>query len=648
MNYREDCQRAITRRDLLKKSALLAAVPSAFFPLWSEVIAPAQDEASLARLTSAGQPTAPDWMKGLIIYEIATKGFTSPRGPESGTFASLKAKLPYLQDLGITGIWLAGYSLCDPRHFYNIWTQYAVIDPEKFDPTLGTGEEFEALIDDAHSRGIKVCLDVITHGLMNGSPIVKEHPAWFRGGTWGMTDFDWTGGHSELDDWWVKVYTNFVTRYHIDGYRLDVSIYRPDLWERIRQNAATSGRPIVIWEEMNAVIPGVTDFSQRENIICTTDSDKLNPVLEHDMPGFYDRKFGRAGYYHIEIQYQDCGKVEGDTDGKGELKIRLAGLGPDKVGRRFGSDGAKPDGLLDVKLTVFGIERKPISNIVVRNEMSEEWQLRSEGSRPIYVEAAGTFGPVVEIQIGTLAWGSSIQLSCHDNGWTGFPVDKNPYVAQGSRSLFGYSFLFSPMIPIFFAGEEFNATFRALPHLSPDLYGGSDVGMGHWLYGAQLDWNELERSAHIEMFRDVKRMIAIRRQHADILGMSPGGREPNLLAVEYYAEIDVPVPYIRWNDSKVILIAGNRNTDRDAKITVRFPASMLEHCESFEVHDLWSGTPGKAYSRTELQQFCFEVIRDKVPGGGLAVYAILPRDGSPCAAAACNRSPRSWTLSDGD
>lgn len=630
MDSRKNWNGAMTRRDLLKAGALLAAAPGVPLPFWSRVIASAQDAPSLLQVTTPVQPAAPDWMKDLIIYEIATKGFTSPRGPESGNFASLKAKLSYLEDLGITGIWLTGYSLCDPRHFYNIWTQYAVIDPEKFDPTLGTGEEFEALISDAHSRGIKVCLDVITHGLMSDSPIVKQHPAWFRGGTWGMTDFDWDGGHSDLDDWWVKIYTNFVTRYHVDGYRLDVSIYRPDLWERIRQNAAAAAAPIVIWEEGNAVIPGVTDFTQRENTISATNSGALNPVLVNDMPGFYDRKFGRAGYYHVEIEFQDCGKVEGDTKGNGPLKVRLAGLGADKVGRRQGPDGSKPDGLPDVRLTVTGIERKPIANILVRNDMGEKWELRSgAGSRPVYVEAPETFGllivgPRAEIHIGTLSWGSSVQLSCHDNGWAGFPLDKNPYVAQGSRSLFGYSFLFSPMIPIFFSGEEFDATFHALPQLSPDLYGGKDAGKGRWLYGAQLDWSELQQPAHQEMFHDVRKMIAIRRQYADILAISPGGKEPNLRAVDCHASFDVPVPYIRWKDKNLILIAGNRNTDRDAEISVRIPPELLQGGETCNVRDLWSGGPAKTYNRAQLQEFRFTVKRDKVAGGGLAVFAIIP------------------------
>jgi uncharacterized lipoprotein YddW (UPF0748 family) len=75
---------------------------------------------------------------------------------------------------------------------------------------------------------------------MNNSPLIQEHAHWFRAGTWGMTDYDWYGGHTDLDDWWVEVWSNYVTEYGVDGYRLDTAIYRPDLWKRIRQNAAAA------------------------------------------------------------------------------------------------------------------------------------------------------------------------------------------------------------------------------------------------------------------------------------------------------------------------------------------------------------------------------------------------------------------------
>ena len=86
------------------------------------------------------------------------------------------------------------------------------------------------MIDEAHKHGIKIFLDVITHGVMPESPLVKKHPKWFKGGTWGMIDFDWDAHNKELDDWWVKMYTDYVTEFGVDGYRLDLDIHRPDLW----------------------------------------------------------------------------------------------------------------------------------------------------------------------------------------------------------------------------------------------------------------------------------------------------------------------------------------------------------------------------------------------------------------------------------
>ena len=96
---------------------------------------------------------APDYLERLIIYEIATKCFTSPDGPESGTFASMEERLPYLEELGINAVWLTGHQLCDKSHFYNIWTEYACIRPDCIDPGLGTEAEFRHLIEKAHSRG---------------------------------------------------------------------------------------------------------------------------------------------------------------------------------------------------------------------------------------------------------------------------------------------------------------------------------------------------------------------------------------------------------------------------------------------------------------------------------------------------------------
>jgi len=289
--------------------------------------------------------------------------------------------------------------------------------------------------------------------------------------------------------------------------------------------------------------------------------------------------------------------------------------------------------LPDVRITLENVQLKPITNINVRNDMGEEWQLRAEGweSRPLLIDASessgsSATGTSLDLYIATLAWGSSILLSCHDNGWTGFPLDQNPYVAQGSRSMFGYSFLFSPMIPIFFSGEEFDATFHALPELTPDLYRGKDAGKGRWLYGSMLDWNEIHEPEHRDMLADVKKMMAVRKQNAEILSMCPGGIAPNLKAVQYEANIEVPVPYLRWSDRTAILIAANRNRDKDAnlKLTIDLAGIGLGGRGIYTVTDLWSNAGPVNLAQVELAGFQCVIKRDGAAGGGLAVFRIQP------------------------
>jgi hypothetical protein len=192
----------------------------------------------------------PDWIADLVVYELNPRGFTSPNGvgdgSGSGTFDSLRAKLPYLRDLGVNAIWLAGY--CEAtKHFYGIWSVYANVRPDRLDPVLGDVADFRAMIDAAHRCGIRVLLDVISHGVVSESPLVTEHPSWFRGGSWGMRDYDYD--EPGFRDWWVDVCTRYVLEHGVDGFRVDVKLGDKALWDRITETTAAAGRPIVVFGE---------------------------------------------------------------------------------------------------------------------------------------------------------------------------------------------------------------------------------------------------------------------------------------------------------------------------------------------------------------------------------------------------------------
>ena len=91
-----------------------------------------------------------------------------------GDFAGVTAKLDYLQDLGVNTIWLtpivkniAGVTVTDEGKEdvpYNAaYHGYWASDFTKLNPTLGTTEEFETMISEAHKRGMRIMVDIVVN-----------------------------------------------------------------------------------------------------------------------------------------------------------------------------------------------------------------------------------------------------------------------------------------------------------------------------------------------------------------------------------------------------------------------------------------------------------------------------------------------------
>jgi glycosidase len=579
---------------------------------------------------------SPEWTKNLIIYEIATKGFTSPNGPESGTFNSLKAKIPYLADLGINGIWLTGHQLCASRFFYHCWNQYAVIRPDSIDPSLGTEADFKSLIDEFHKNGIKVFLDVETHGVMPYSSLAKQHPDFFKGGSWGMIDYDWFGEKKELDSWWVKMYTDYVLKFGVDGYRLDVDIYRPDLWKQIKVNCKKAGHPIVAWLESDNYSGGACDFLQRQATLSVqTVGLDTNSILSKNIGQYFNERYNRSSYYQVEAHYADGSIQNGFTDYDPKrvyysqfqypldpkykdsmLKVTLlfepnlsASNEKYKVEDESKYIQLKIENLNpDKRITYFSIKGCGYWNVNWQWGSPNEWSVRMSGNKDLVLYLK-PFVPDIKYY--------SIQLSSHDEGWDGFPANANPYVAEGSRCAFGYSCMFTPAIPLFFSGEEFNDDYKPVPSLAADLYGKKAEGTGKWLYGSWLQWDQLKQKQHAAMLTDVKKMISIRKQNSDIFVAWTDNKMPNISALEYTSSAKIPVPYIIWCDKKAIIIAGN-NTDKDIQCTVTVPVDKISLKKITKCNDLWNGGSLKLNSNS----ISFTIRKDKTPGGGIAVIKL--------------------------
>ncbi|MBW4482349.1 MAG: maltose alpha-D-glucosyltransferase [Tildeniella torsiva UHER 1998/13D] len=110
----------------------------------------------------------PLWFKNAIIYEVPVRAFADSNGDGIGDFRGLTGKLDYLQDLGVTAIWLLPFFPSPLRD-----DGYDIADYVNVNPVYGTLEDFKELLDAAHQRGIRVIIELIVNHTSD------QHP-WFQ------------------------------------------------------------------------------------------------------------------------------------------------------------------------------------------------------------------------------------------------------------------------------------------------------------------------------------------------------------------------------------------------------------------------------------------------------------------------------------
>ncbi|MDF2821465.1 MAG: hypothetical protein K0R15_1906 [Clostridiales bacterium] len=121
-----------------------------------------------------------------VWYEIFVRAFADSDGDGIGDFKGLTAKLDYLSDLGISGLWLMPINESPSYHQYDVTDYYAV------DPDYGTMEDFEAFIAACKEKKIEVIIDLV----VNHSS--SEHP-WFVDASKGV-DSEYRDYYRWVDD----------------------------------------------------------------------------------------------------------------------------------------------------------------------------------------------------------------------------------------------------------------------------------------------------------------------------------------------------------------------------------------------------------------------------------------------------------------
>ena len=103
-----------------------------------------------------------------VHYEIFVRSFADSNNDGIGDLNGVTGKLDYLQDLGVSAIWLMPISPSPSTHKYDV-TDYYGIDPE-----YGTMADFKRLIAEAHQRSIAVIIDLVFHHTSIRHPWFQE------------------------------------------------------------------------------------------------------------------------------------------------------------------------------------------------------------------------------------------------------------------------------------------------------------------------------------------------------------------------------------------------------------------------------------------------------------------------------------------
>ena len=170
---------------------------------------PAVNVPSRGPRVAAGARTALPWWRRGAIYQVYPRSFADSDGDGVGDLEGLRSRLDYVASLGVEAIWLSPVFPSPMADF-----GYDVSDYCDIDPTFGTLADFDALVADAHARGLRVVLDWVANHTSDEHPWFPESRSsrdnprrdwyvWADPASDGGPPNDWTSAFSAVGPAWT-------------------------------------------------------------------------------------------------------------------------------------------------------------------------------------------------------------------------------------------------------------------------------------------------------------------------------------------------------------------------------------------------------------------------------------------------------------
>jgi len=179
------------------------------------------------------------WYKDAIIYQVHVRTFSDSNGDGIGDFQGLAQRLDYVQELGVTAIWLMPFYPSPLRD-----DGYDISDYRSVHPSYGTLEDFKTFLSVAHDRGIRVVIEMVANHTSDQHPWFLESRSsqsnprrdWY---VWSDTDTRYSGTRiifldTEMSNWaWDPISKSYYWHRffsHQPDLNYDNPAVREEMW----------------------------------------------------------------------------------------------------------------------------------------------------------------------------------------------------------------------------------------------------------------------------------------------------------------------------------------------------------------------------------------------------------------------------------